>query len=62
MATPIVRRSEEELRREIQRLRERVAKASISASASARSAISYLNQVIRDRRDELAILRYKRYH
>ncbi|HEX9585502.1 MAG TPA: hypothetical protein VGB36_13470 [Gammaproteobacteria bacterium] len=62
MATPIVRRTEEELRREIQRLRERVAEASVSASASARSAISYLNQVIRDRRDELAILRYKRYH
>lgn len=62
MATLIVRRTEEELRREIQRLRERIAEASVSASASARSATSYLNQLMRDRRDELAILRYRRYH
>lgn len=62
MAIQTVRRTEEDLRREIQRLRERIAEASESASASARSAISYLNQVICDRRDEIAILRHRRYH
>ena len=62
MAIYTVRRTEEDVQREIQRLRERITQASESARASARSAISYLNQVIRDRREELAILRHRRYH
>ncbi|HEY5700660.1 MAG TPA: hypothetical protein VIT83_01075 [Gammaproteobacteria bacterium] len=62
MTAITVRRTEEDLRKEIQRLRDRIAEASESASGSARSAISYLNQVLRDRRDELAVIRRKRYH
>ncbi|MDX1514880.1 MAG: hypothetical protein R3174_14170 [Gammaproteobacteria bacterium] len=62
MTSITARRTEEELRREIQQLRDRIAAASESTAASARSAISYLNQMLRDRRDELAILRRRQYH
>ena len=62
MLTTTVRRTEEDLQREIQRLCDRIAQVAESARSTSQSAISYLNQVLRDRRDELAILRHSRYH
>lgn len=62
MATITPRWTEDELRKEIQRLRERISKASQSANSSARAAVSYLNQLLRDRRAELATMRRRRVH
>lgn len=54
--------TEDELRKEIERLREHISKVSQSDSARARAAVSYLNQMLRDRRAELAALQRKRVH
>ena len=62
LATINPRWTEDELRKEIERLRERISQISQSANASARAAVSYLNQMLRDRRAELASLRRRRVH
>jgi hypothetical protein len=49
--------SEEELRDEIARLRDLIAKASKGNDERSRCALSYLRQVLRDRRDSLTVLR-----
>ena len=62
MATIHPRWTEEELRQEIERLRERITEVSQSENISARAAVSYLNQMLRDRRAELATMRRKGVH
>ncbi|HSS62979.1 MAG TPA: hypothetical protein VLS27_00975 [Gammaproteobacteria bacterium] len=62
MVTINPRRSEDELRKEIERLRQRISQASKSDTSSARAAVSYLNQMLRDRRAELASMRRSRAH
>lgn len=57
MNTHYFRWTEDELQLEIQDLNERIAYASQSPAASARAAVSYLNQVLKDRCDQLAVLR-----
>ncbi len=59
--THYFRWTEDELQLEIQDLNERIANASQSPAASARAAVSYLNQVLKDRCDQLAVLR-RRLH
>lgn len=62
MMSPSVRWTEDELRREIERLCERISQASRSATATSQAAVAYLNQVLKDRRDDLAVLRRRRLH
>jgi hypothetical protein len=57
VSTHYFRWTEDELQLEIQDLNDRIAEASQSHAASARAAVSYLNQVLNDRRDQLAVLR-----
>ncbi len=54
--------TEDDLQLEIRSLSERIAEASESTNASSRAAVSYLNQVLKDRRDQLAVLRRGRLH
>jgi len=49
--------TEDQLRKDIELLCERISRTSRSDTSSARAAVSYLNQMLKDRRAELARMR-----
>lgn len=60
MIDPNARWTEDELAKEIARLGDMIAEAAKATDTRSRCAVSYLRQVLRDRRDSLTVLRKSR--
>ena len=54
--------TEDELRREIARLDDLIVEAEKGSDERSRCAVAYLRQMLRDRRDTLAVIRKRRTH